>query len=264
MMKRLLAILIVIAVAAPVARAQDAREAAKKAEADRAAAVQRAKETEQKIINDRDALRAEVEKLEGEQSSLEKDLAAYQRRITNNQKELERLQDEWARKELEFKEISGNVRVVARDLESVLQQSPLSAIAPDRIERIQPLLQKGYFPDIEDISAMASAMFDEIERSGQVGLVKAGYIGRDGEDRTGEILTLGKFTAAYRDGDEVGFLDYAPERRQFVALSVLPPRGLARALRKYFAGESDVAPIDISMGGALRQITYEPNVYEQL
>ena len=264
MTKRLLAALIMVAIAAPFATAQDVREAAKKAEADRAAAVQRARDIEQKVINDRDALRAEVAELEGRQSTLEDELAALQRRIANNEKKLEQLEDEWARKELEFKEISGNVRVVARDLESVLIQSSLSAISPDRIERLQPLLQKGYFPDIEDISAMAEAMFDEIERSGQVGLVEASYVGRDGRERTGEILTLGKFTAAYKDADEVGFLDYKPDQRRFVALSVLPPRGLARALTKYFAGASSSVPIDISMGGALRQITYEPNRLEPL
>jgi biopolymer transport protein ExbB len=55
-----------------------------------------------------------------------------------------------------------------------------------------------------------------------------------------------------------------PESGKFFALSALPPRGLRRQIHKYFAGQSDVVPIDMSSGAALRQITHEVSFLEQI
>jgi biopolymer transport protein ExbB len=105
---------------------------------------------------------------------------------------------------------------------------------------------------------------DEIARSGQVGLVESHYVGRDGEDRTGKILTLGKFTAMYREEAETGFLRYSPDGGKFFALSALPSRGMQRRINKYFQGETEMVPIDMSSGAALRQITHEVSLVDQL
>lgn len=244
-------------------RAQDVREAARKAQAEREEAIQRARTVEESILNDRSKLLAEVERLEAEEATLDNGFAALENRIRSNQKKLERLEDEWSRKELEFREISGNVRVVARDLETALVQSPITAITPGRIERIRPLLRKGYFPDIDDIKGMTDILFDEIVRSGQVGLVESHYVGRDGQERQGRVLTLGKFTAIYRDGEEVGFLDYSADERRFFALSALPQRSLARQMRAYLNGVTASVPVDMSSGAALRQITHQPSLLDQ-
>jgi len=250
--------------AAGAAGAQDVREAAQKAAADRQAAIERAREVEQRILNDRQALLAEVERLEALQRTLESDLAGLEQRIEADERRRERLTEEWERVEMDFREISGNVRVVARDLEAMLHQSPLTALAPDRLDVLAPVLRKGYFPDIDDISGMTGLFFDEMERGGQVGFVEGAYVGRDGEDRRGRILTLGKFTAVYRDDREVGFLNYSPESHRFFALSSLPVGRTQRQLRKYVAGESETVPIDISGGAALRQVTHRTSFLEQL
>lgn len=246
------------------ARAQDVREAARKAEADRAAAVQRAREVEQGILADRERLLAEVRALEAQQRDLEADLAAISRRLQAGEERRQRLTDDWARRELGFKEISGNVIVVARDLETMLADSPLSAGRPERAERIAPLLRKGYFPGVDDISAMADVFLDEIARSGQVRLEEGEFVNRAGQDTRGPVLTLGKFTAVYQDGGEVGFLKYAPEGQRHFALSALPPRGLQRQLRDYLKGASAVVPIDLSSGAALRQVARQENLVEHV
>jgi biopolymer transport protein ExbB len=67
----------------------------------------------------------------------------------------------------------------------------------------------------------------------------------------------------YREDGEVGFLTYSPDTGKLFALSVLPQSSMARAMRKYFEGKSEVAPIDISSGGALRQITHKVSVLEE-
>jgi len=259
-----LSLLIFIAAAVPVSGQEDAREAFRKAREKRREALENATKVQQRILSDRNALLKEVNKLEAREQVLEKQLTDLEKKIAAGEKRREKLEGEWANKEMDFREISGNVRVAARDLESILVQSPLTAIAPERLNRIRPLLKSGYFPDIDDITDMTRVYFDEIKRSGQVGLVKGEYIGRDGENHTGAILTLGKFTSVYQGDEETGFLNYSPKSQRFFALSNLPPGGIQSNLEDYINGETEAVTIDISGGAALRQISHQTGFIEHI
>jgi len=261
--RRVTACLLLIVLAAP-GLAQDARDAARKAAEARAEATARAAAAEATIFADRTRLIEEVTRLEAEQTDLEAQLNALQSQMSVQESLREKLTDRWAQNELQFKEISGNVRLAAKEVETLLHQSPLNADRPDRLARIRPLVEPGYFPDIDDISGLAAAIFDEILRSGQVGLRQGGFIGRDGQEASGTILTLGKFTTAYQTASETGFLNYSPESGRFVALAHLPRGGLGRDLRAYFAGESVKVPFDLSAGGALRQVSHQATLWEQI
>jgi biopolymer transport protein ExbB len=245
-------------------QAQDVREAARQAAADREAARQRAAEVEQRILADRQQLRSEVERLEAEQQGRERSIASLESRIDAGQQRLEDLERRWSERELEFREVSGNVRLVARDLETMLHQSPLTAAEPERLDRVSPLLRKGYFPDLDDIASMADVLLQEIRLSGQVSLHEGTFVGRDGQDRRARILSLGKFASIYRDGDEVGFLTYSPEGRRLYALSRLPSRGTRRQISRYLDGKAEVVPIDLSGGAALRQVIQQVSLADQL
>jgi biopolymer transport protein ExbB len=248
----------------PTVRAQDIREAARQAESDRQAARQEALQAEEAILADREKLLAEVNQLEQQQASLEAELKALAKRIADGQQLREELTAEWGEKELGFREISGNVRVAARDLESLLKASPLSAGNNWRLDSVSPLLDTGYFPDIDDISGMAAVYLDEMRRGGQVSLREGPFVGRDGIETVGRIFQLGKFTAVYQTDQETGFLTWSPDGRQLFALSELPGRAVSGALKKYLAGESDRVPVDLSGGAALRQITQGVNLWEQI
>jgi len=263
-MSRMLIIVAVLGCLVGSAAAQDIRSAARKAAADRTAALEEATQAEQRILADREKLLAEVRRLEQEQVDLENDISALeQRRLTANT-DRERKAEQWSRRELVFREISGNVRVAARDLESLLKASPLDAGQDWRLERISPLLDTGYFPDIDDISGMAAVFMDEIARGGQVTLRAGSFVGRDGLVTMGRIFQVGKFTTVYQTDREIGFLTWSPESRRLFALAELPPRHIARGLRRYLAGESDDVPLDLSGGAALRQLTHRAGLVEQM
>jgi biopolymer transport protein ExbB len=247
-----------------VAGGQDVREASRRAEADREAALARARKVEESILRDREELTAEVERLEAEERVLDGTLAGLEGWVATLEARRERLADQWARQELEYKEISGNVRLAARDLEALLEQSPMTALRPERLEVVRRVLRQGYFPDIEDITGMAGALFEEMRLSGEVGLRQASVVGRDGEERMSDVMTLGPFTAVYREGSEIGFLRYSQSERKLFALSSLPPRGMRGTLNRYLAGENESVTIDISGGAALRQITQEVTFWEHL
>ncbi|MBU2500841.1 MotA/TolQ/ExbB proton channel family protein [bacterium] len=262
-MRRLLPILLLMVFAVPAA-GQDIREAARKAEADRQAALQEARDAETRILADRAALLAEVERLERRQAELEDGVADLERRQVEGARRRDELAARWSGRELAFREISGNVRVAARELESLLKASPLSAGRPWRLETVAPLLDTGYFPDIDDITAMADVFFDEIARGQQVTLAAGDFIGRDGKQTRGDVLQLGKFTTVYRTGDEIGFLNWQPDGGQLFALAALPPRGVRSSLEAYLEGRSAEVPVDMSGGAALRQLTHRTGFVEQL
>ncbi|MCB1182372.1 DUF3450 family protein [bacterium] len=252
-----------LGVALPAA-AQDIREAARAAEADRNAAAEEAARAEAAIVADRDRLTAEVARLEAEQKALEDEIAVLRRRQDELEIRRADMADQWSRRELGFREISGNVRVAARDLESLLKASPLDAGAEGRLERVRPLLDTGYFPDIDDITGMADVFMDEMRRSGQVTRRSGAFVGRDGRETSGEIFQTGKFTTVYRTPDETGFLTWSPDGRRLFALADLPPRGVARALDRYLDGGADAVPVDMSGGAALRQLGQGTNLVEQI
>jgi biopolymer transport protein ExbB len=256
--------LIVLIVSAVPAAGQDIREAARQAAADRAAAQAEALLAEEAILADQEKLRAEVGRLEQEQAALEQDLRDLDQRQREAALVREDLAEKWSGRELGFREISGNVRVAARDLESLLKASALSAGADWRLDTISPLLDTGYFPDIDDIAGMAGVFFDEIDRGGQVSLREGEFVGRDGRQTTGKIFQLGKFTTVYQTTAETGFLVWSPEGHRLFALAELPPRSVRRSLDKYLAGESDRVPVDMSGGAALRQLTQHTDLMEQV
>ncbi len=262
MKKLLIAILCLSALAAPVA-AQDVREAVKKAEADKLAAEAKAKEVEQKIFADKAALELQVNELEAREKSLENDIAALRKQKADRQARHDALNEKWSTKESDFHELSGNVRMAARDVEAMLQASPRTALDETPLAKISPLLDTGHFPDIHDIGGMTAVLFEEMKRSSQVALQKGKYVGRDGNDHDGDILLLGRFTALYRDGKEVGFLSYTTESKNLVALSVLPSGSMARSMRNYFAGKGEVVPIDIAAGESLSQLTHHLSMLEE-
>jgi biopolymer transport protein ExbB len=245
------------------ASAQDVREAAKKAEADRQSAEARAAEVDAKIVSDRATLVAEVEKLEAQAKQLAADVQALQKRKTVGDERREKLAEKWSEKEVEFREISGNVRIAAKDIEALLNTSQLTALAPERLDKVGPVLDPGYFPDIDDISGLTDVLLDEMRRSGQVALVQGAYVGRDGENHTGDILTLGKFTAMYRAPEEIGFLTYSPESKKLFALTALPGRKMANAMKNYFEGKTGVVPIDLASGESLVGIGDRASIVEE-
>ncbi|MEZ4386555.1 MAG: DUF3450 family protein [Candidatus Krumholzibacteriia bacterium] len=259
----MLTIVLAALVLATAAQAQDVREAARQAAEARAAQEQAAAKAEAEILEDRTRLLSEVERLEAEQKRLEQELDAVQKHMETQEATRLQLADRWAGSELDFKEISGNVRLAAKNVETLVHQSPLTANHPDRLAKVSPLLDPGYFPDIDDISGLAAVLFDEIRLSGQVRLDTEEFVGRDGQETRGTVLSLGKFTAAYQTPEETGFLSYSPESHRLVALSTLPKGGIAHDLRGYLAGTSDKVPLDISAGGALRQVSHQTTLWEQ-
>ncbi len=242
---------------------QDMRAASKKARAEYEAALAEARRSEERILADRKALQGEVVRLQKNVKELEASIESMNKEIKQLQEKEEGLSEKWARESMNFRELTGVVRTVARDLETLLRNSYFSARFTQRLDRISPLLKKDRFPSIDEIKEMVELFFQEMELTGEVVLRKGRFVDRKGREKGGDILTIGRFTAAYRDGDEIGFLRYSGAEARFFALSALPSWSVRRNLRGYMEGKDNAVTIDLSGGGALRQITHRPNLIEQ-
>ena len=262
-MRHLLILMWILFLAFP-AYGEDMRAASKKANADYEAALTEARESKERIFKDRTSLEKEIARMESEINNLHSEVALMQNEIKNLREQEKRLSSRQSGDRMGMRELAGIVRVVGRDLETVLKQSQFSAKYPERVSRLKPIMDKNRFPGIDDLKTITDLFFQEMTLSGEVVLAKGSFIDQSGMEKTGDILTIGKFTAAYRTGRETGFLRYSEASRQLFALSALPSWFIRRNISKYMQGKSEDVYLDLSGGAALRQITHKSNLIDQV
>ena len=262
-MKYPLALFLILLMAIP-AYGRDMRKACRKAEMDHKASLSEAKASEKRIFKDRESLKGEILRLESEKKSLNKDITSMQNEFNKLKKKEKALSSQKSKIEMDMRELTGTARVTARDLESILKQSFFTARFPGRIDLLEPSLKKGRFPGMGDFKTITDLFFQEMSLSGEVILRKGSFVDRSGVTTDGDILTIGKFSAAYKTGKEVGLLNYSEGGRKFIALSALPSWLVQRNLKKYMRGKTDDVYLDFSGGAALRQITHKTTLINQI
>ena len=257
-------VLILILFLAVTAYGEDMRAASKKAKADYAAALAEDKESKKRILKDRTSVEKEIARMEAEVKKLNFDIEIMQNEFKKLREKEIKLTHQQSDDEMGMRELSGTVRVVARDLETILKQSQLTARFPERLDLLKPILNKDRFPGIDDFKTITGLFFQEMAISGDVVMRTGSFIDRSGVKQSGNILTIGKFTAAYTTGKETGFLRYSEGSHQLFALSALPSWSIKRNLKKYIKGKTGDVVLDFSGGAALRQITHKSTLIDQI
>lgn len=243
---------------------QKKQELIEKARQEKAEALKEQEEVLKKIKADEDLLAAAVSRIKSENQTLEKQLREIEERLIKKVENEKNLNEKLGQASSEIRELVGFVRVSARDLQGILDQSFQSAFYPDRAEILEAIKNEQKFPDMADIERMVSLLFEEIALSWAVSVQKGLIVDRNGAEVEAEILILGNFTAAYRNSSETGFLLYSDTSKRFFALSKLPGSGIQKRIASYMDGQSDYSPVDISRGGALRQLTHRLSMMEQI
>jgi biopolymer transport protein ExbB len=222
------------------------------------------------IKNDETAIKAAIASLQEKNKLLEQANKAHEQQILEQKKIQDQLRADLAESNAEGRELSGFIKIGAKEVESLLAQSLQSAITTGGQAFLAPLINQEKPWSMEEVKKMADSFFREITASGAVKITRASIIDRQGKEKTARVLTLGNFTGIYClekvDGStkEVGFLLYSDQSRRLFALSRLPSSDMAATIRAYFKGESPDVPMDISKGGALRQLTHQLNLAEQV
>ncbi|MEA1922899.1 MAG: MotA/TolQ/ExbB proton channel family protein [Pseudomonadota bacterium] len=248
----------------PASGAQDMRLISRRAQAERETAKSAEEQSRKRIFQDRKNLAEALKGLEADIETCKKEIVETRAAIKIQQEIEAHLRLLQAHDENDMHDLTGTVRVVARDLETRLRQSPFTAFAPERPDQLRQVLDKNHFPGLDDLKMISDLFFQEIELAGEVRCRPGPYVDRNGTPETNSILTLGPFLSAYQNTQETGLLRYNEESRSFYALATLPGWHDRRSLKRYFKGESDAVIIDLSGGGALRQISHRVTIIEQL
>ena len=228
------------------------------------AAAEAAKQSKEEIGRDRTALKKALAALEARHKALESDVG----RLTDDMERLtaeeKALTQRLAESDGVVRELVGVIRVNAKDLVALIEQNLQTAILNPEIDFLQSIVGQARFPGMADIRKMITLLLDTIRASGEVSLQRGLIVDRSGLEAEADILAIGNFTAAYRIDGEVGYLSYSPAGRKLYALSRLPSGRMQRGIEAYMAGHSEEVPLDISRGGALRQLTHELNLWQQI
>ena len=216
------------------------------------------------IKNDRQALKKAIANLKTSIHIVKTQNKKTRLRVADLKKEEERLNKDLEKTRAENQEFSGYVRSNAKDLKIILLQSLQSGLAPGRQIFLDPLLAQKKMPAMDDLELMANLLFDEINLSGQVTLTQGRIIDRKGKEQEAQLLILGNFTGIYQLGKELGFLLYSDQSQQYFALSKLPSSRITRKIADYIQGQSQDVYMDVSKGGAIRQLAHQLNLVDQI
>lgn len=218
----------------------------------------------QAIAHDKTAIEAAVKELKSKIATLKK-VNGQNQKILNTLKE----EEQTLRQDLDEtisvnKEFQGVVKTNAKDLNALLVQSLLSGITPGRQDYLTPLIHSKHFPTMDDAAWMTDKLFGEIQSSGEVALIRGTIVDRKGKEQAADLLLLGKFTGIYTLGRESGFLLYSDSSQRYFALSRLPSAQIRDKIRAYMEGKSESVFLDISKGGAIRQLAHQLSLAEQV
>lgn len=218
----------------------------------------------QKILNDRTTLEAEIVALEERKQLRTENIKALEiesERLAATEVELNA---ELAETDSVVRELAGVIRVNAKDIGALIDDGLRGTFDPASRSALENISGPNEFPGMVDIRLMSDLLLREIQHSGNVRLETGIIVDRSGQEIEAEILVIGNFTAAYRTGNETGFLNHSAAGDKLFALSRLPSSRIQNRISDYMDGKNDAVPMDISRGGALRQLTHELNLWEQV
>lgn len=261
MIKKISIILSLIFILSPVASyAKDMRQVSIEADKEYKATIQRQKKIKTAIYKDKKKLKSEISSLRKENTSIEKRNTFLIGEIKKLREINKELQKEEEKNQAGINELTGSVRVSAKELQSILAKSVFTGFDKERPALLKPLLDKKRFPGIDDMKLISKLFFEEADLTGDVFIKNGEYINNKGETKNGEILTIGGFTSYYPEG----FLHYSDRTKEFYTLSKEPSYFVKSAIKKYYNGDSDTIPADISGGGALIQLTHRQTMGEKI
>ena len=192
--------------------------------------------------------------------------------IAAQEKELEKLAEEQQALEkksrralLKLNELAGVVRTSARDLSTLLENSPVSGDVPGRLEPVRKILQQTAYPGMGEIAIIADLYFAEMRASAEIKRSQAAFVGLDGRRASGRIVRLGALSTIYQDDADksCGYAVYGPENDALLAVSK-PGWRVSKNLQKFIDQESNQVYLDFSGGDAVRRLALTPSSWERL
>ncbi|MBU1194373.1 MAG: DUF3450 family protein [Proteobacteria bacterium] len=243
---------------------QEKQSVLNKAQAQAQAAQNRAQAQLDEIQNDKTRLQKAISDLKAGIKTLETDNQQIQSKIDVLKTQKEKLRLSLEEISAVTREFRGVVQTNAKDLKAVLMQSLQSGLAPGRHDFLEPIILGQKFPTMDDVQKISEALFSEIRLSGQVTVKNGPMVDRTGKEQEAKLLLIGNFTGIYTLDNETGFLLYSDSSQRYFALSRLPSSRIRNNINAYLDGKQDDIYMDVSKGGAIRQLAHQLSLVDQV
>jgi biopolymer transport protein ExbB len=205
-------------------------------------------------------------------TELEDSLAELQRQTERSQRLraqfdsnevlLEELNDTLRIRTGDMGELFGIFRQVAAETSGALNSSLASVESPQRSDRANAIAESDDVPVIDDLRALQLLLLEETVESGRVSRFASEISDATGQNKTGQVVRIGLFTAVSADG----YLQSTTADAGFNVLPRQPARRYANSATDFFATTSGTASvaIDPSRGSLLSLVIQSPGLVRQI
>lgn len=257
--------LMLVSLITPVLAQDTWQRVEKEIDKEKSRAEQDAALTKRLVSMDRSEMQKEVEKLKGENRSLESKRKALVTQYEDLIALQEKMEAELMEEQKDVEEVEGTLRAGAKEAETMVRNNPITSEIPERINVIEDLRDPDKVPGLEGIRALIDLYFEEMEATRTVVRRTGDFVSPDGTSITGEILRAGVFTCYFQKSDgEVGFLRPEPDGVRLIGVPGNVPGKALNAISDYFNGSSNILPIDPSRGGAFSTFTKKTTQLDKL
>jgi biopolymer transport protein ExbB len=159
-------------------------------------------------------------------------------------------------------EIFGVARQVAKDTQSLLASSLVSAQKPNREDLPARISERKENPSIDELEQLWLLLLDEMVESGRVARFQTAVTAANGAQREQQVVRVGVFSA-FSAGR---YLNYLPETERLVELGRQPPERLQSLARELEESRSGLLPValDPSRGSILALLVESPGLIEHI
>ncbi|MGH8580916.1 MAG: MotA/TolQ/ExbB proton channel family protein [Gammaproteobacteria bacterium] len=243
-------------------KATSLEELVKRAREERVLENQALAKREEQFRAAHDQQQAWLDKLRAELAVARKRGEALKLHYEDNLTVLKAKSTELAEKAGSFGEIFGVARQVAKDTQSLLASSLVSAQKPNREDLPARIVERKENPSIDEIEQLWLLLLDEMLESGRVASFKTVVTVASGEQREQEVVRVGAFNA-FSGGH---YLNYLPETERMVELGRQPPERLQSLARAFEGSKSALLPValDPSRGSILALLVESPGFIEHI
>nr|WP_320113852.1 MotA/TolQ/ExbB proton channel family protein [uncultured Desulfuromonas sp.] len=224
----------------------------------------RAAMIEQLMQQDEADLKKALSQLRSQVKEQKQQLSVAQKDLEKLSKVELQLNQELAAEQEEIEGIQGTVLGAAKRVNDLFEHSALGPeFAHDR-QTVDTILEKKAFPGMDEIRALTALCRAYTTAGGQVTLGNGEFFAADGNVIRGEIARIGALGAVYRDRDAAGYLQANSDGRELVAVAGEIPGPALSAIDRFFSGEDNHLPVDISGGAVFLQMTQSKSFGEWL
>lgn len=211
------------------------------------------------VNEDKHALEVRLEKLQSALIQIEKRRVSAEDTLNKVSKNRVELAEKYEKNMVDMKTVEGAVRTALRHSIERQELSPLSSFYPENTKMMSSLLSSETFLGLGEIQKYTDILFQDMVGTGRVEKKKISLFGTSGHLEEVELYHAGGFFLGYLKKDGIFAL---PSGAQPAVSLLSQSSGLRKEIKRWIRGESDVLPVDISNGAALRALEQQRGVRE--